>query len=142
MHMIRIVFGEKGTGKTKILVDTANKISTESKGDVVFIDDSNQLMYDLNHKIRFINVTEYPIAGQAGFLGFISGIVSQDYDIDTIIIDRLTHITKQKPDELKDFINSVKVLSDARSVNFVITITGSIKDIPEFLKEYQLETLA
>lgn len=137
--MIRVLFGEKGTGKTKVLVGTANDISSECKGDVVFIDDSNQLMYDLDHKIRFINVTEYPVKGQTGFLGFISGIVSQDYDVDTIVIDRVTHITRQKPEELKEFFDGLNLLSSSRNVNFVITVTGSIAGMPEFYNEYQVD---
>jgi archaellum biogenesis ATPase FlaH len=139
--MIRVLFGEKGTGKTKLLVNAANDISSESKGDVVFIDDSNQLMYDLNHKIRFINVAEYPIKGQAGFLGFISGIVSQNYDIDTLIIDGLTYITRQKPEDMKEFFDGIKILSDSKNVNFIITVTGSSAGVPDFIREYRVDAL-
>lgn len=139
--MIKVLFGEKGTGKTKMLIDTANKISAESVGDVVFIDDSSQLMYDINHKIRFINVTEYPVKGQACFLSFISGIIAEDYDIDTIIIDRLTHITKQKPEELKEFLDGIKTLGENKNINFVITVTGNASAIPEFFREYEVELL-
>ena len=139
--MIKVLFGEKGTGKTKLLIDTANKISAESVGDVVFIDDSNQLMYDINHKIRFINVMEYPVKGQACFLSFISGIIAEDYDIDTIIIDRLTHITKQKPEELKEFLEGIKTLGENKNINFIITVTGNASSIPEFFREYEVEML-
>lgn len=139
--MIKVLFGEKGSGKTKLLIDTANNISAESVGDVVFIDDSNQLMYDLNHKIRFINVTEYPVKGQACFLSFISGIIAEDYDIDTIIIDRLTHIANQKPEELKEFLEGIKLLGESKNVNFVLTVTGNVSAIPEFFREYDIELL-
>ena len=134
--MIRVIYGEKGMGKTKILIDTANNMALEGKGDVVFIDDSNQLMYDLKSKIRFINVSEFPVTSQAGFLGFISGIVSQDYDIEGIFIDGLNYIVKQKADELEDLFDNLKAISEKYQINFFITVNVKTDEVPEFLKEF------
>lgn len=134
--MIRVIYGEKGMGKTKVLINTANKLSSESKGDVVFIDDSNQLMYDLMHKIRFINVSDFPVQCQTGFLGFICGVVSQDYDIDGIFIDGLNYIVKQKASELQPFFDKLKPLSEKYNVNFYITINGNMEEQPAYLKEF------
>ena len=105
--MVKVIFGKKGMGKTKILIEEANKLAVESAGDIVFIDDSNQRMYDLKHKVRFINVSEFPIVGAEGFLGFVCGMISQDYDIDAIFIDGLTYIVKQKIETLDSFFEKI-----------------------------------
>ena len=134
--MIRVIYGEKGMGKTKILIDTANNMALEGKGDVVFIDDSNQLMYDLKSNIRFINVSDFPIKCQNGVLGFICGIVSQNYDIEGIFIDGLNYIVKQKAAELKEIFDNLKTISEKFQINFYITINVKSDEVPEFLKEF------
>ena len=57
--MIQIIFGKRGSGKTKRIIDMANASIRESKGDVLFIDDDNRYMFDLKHQIRFVNASEY-----------------------------------------------------------------------------------
>jgi hypothetical protein len=136
--MVKIVFGKKGMGKTKILIEEANKQAVESKGDIVFVDDSSQLMYDLNHKVRFINVSEFPIKGAEGFFGFICGIISEDYDIDAIFIDGLTYIIKEKVETLEEFFEKLKQISEKCKVNFYMSINGDTEVVPEFLKEYSM----
>ena len=138
MQMIKVIYGEKGTGKTKVLIDAANSFAAPGAGDVVFIDDSNQLMYDLKREIRFTNVSDYPISGIQGFLGFICGIVSQDYDLNGIFIDGLTYILKQKVDDLEPFFKSIKEISEKNNIDFFISINGKPESIPEYIKAYIL----
>ncbi|EEJ52065.1 hypothetical protein HMPREF6123_0647 [Oribacterium sinus F0268] len=56
MHMVQFIVGQRGKGKTKQLIDRANKAVTEAKGTVDFLDRSSQHMYELNNKVRLINV--------------------------------------------------------------------------------------
>lgn len=134
--MIKIIYGKKGAGKTKTLIDTANDFASNSKGDVVFIDDSDQLMCDLKHEIRFVNVSQFPITGTSAFIGFICGIISEDYDIDGFFIDGLTYILKQKGDTLKDFFDTLNTISKQYNITFFMTINGDATEIPDFMKEY------
>lgn len=134
--MIKVIYGPKGMGKTKILVDTANNLAQQGKGAVVFIDDSTQLMYDLKHEIRFVNVSDFPSLGWEGFLGFICGILSQNYDIEGILIDGLNYITKQKAPELENFFNGLNEISEKENIDFYITINGDADLLPEYLKQY------
>lgn len=134
--MIKLFYGKKGMGKTKVLVDTANSLIKDNIGDVVFIDNSNQLMYDLKHEIRFINVSEFPISGGTMFLGFICGIISEDYDINSIFIDGLTYITDENVDSLECFFKGLKQLSEKFNINFYISATGELDKTPEFVKEF------
>ena len=55
--MIQLVFGEKGSGKTKKILEIANQAAEQAKGSVVFIDEDDRYMYDLNLSVRFINAT-------------------------------------------------------------------------------------
>jgi RecA/RadA recombinase len=134
--MIKVFYGEKGTGKTKAMVEKANSILTDNKGDVVFIDDTNQLMLDLNHKIRFVNVSNFPVCGTKEFLAFICGILSANYDINTIFLERVIYITKTNADQLEELFSELHKISDERSVDFVISISGKNDSVPHFIKQY------
>jgi hypothetical protein len=123
-------------GKTKVLVETANKLVEKENGDVVFIDDSNQLMYDLKHDIRFINLSDFPQMSQEAFLGFIYGIMSQDYDIEGIFIDGLNYILKKNADELKTLFAALKPVSEKHGLDFYITINGKSGEAPDYVKEF------
>ena len=65
--MIQLIFGEKGSGKTKKILELANTAAETAKGSVVFIDVDEDYMYDLNLSVRFINATEYALAGPKMF---------------------------------------------------------------------------
>ena len=136
--MIKILYGEKGTGKTKALIDAANNLAAEGSGDVVFIDYQNRSMYDLKHKIRFINASDFPVCGQREFLGFLCGIISQDYDIESIFIDGLTHIVKQDASLLEDLFEGVRTLAGKYGVSFYISVSGKAGEAPAFIKEYMV----
>ena len=76
--MIKVFYGKKGTGKTKHMLDNANGIVNSSTGNVVYIDDSSELSVKLSHKIRFVNILDYPVYGSEAFLGFLCGVASQN----------------------------------------------------------------
>ena len=134
--MIKVIYGPKGVGKTKILIDTANKLAQQAKGAVVFIDDSTQLMYDLKHEVRFVNVSDFPFLGRDGFFGFICGILSQNYDIEGIFIDGLNYITKQKAADHESFFKNLQEVVEKTSIDFYITMNGINEEMPAFLKQY------
>jgi len=134
--MIKVIYGPKGTGKTKLLVDSANRMARQAKGTVVFIDDSTKLMYDLSHKVRFVNVSEYPPLDHERFFGFICGILSQNYDIEGIFIDRINFITKENIEEFETFFEKLRALAENHRTLFFITLNGPAENMPDFLKQY------
>ena len=85
--MIEIICGEKGKGKTKELLERVNSSISSSSGNVVYLDKSQKHMYELNNKVRLINVMDFPITNSDEFLGFICGIVSQDNDLEEMYLD-------------------------------------------------------
>lgn len=134
--MVKVLYGKKGTGKTKALIDAANAMVPSCSGEVVFIDDSNQLMYDLKHEIRFINISDFPVAEPASFLGFLCGVVAENYDICGIFIDGITYIVKKDHEDLKDMFEGIKRLSEKFNIEFLISMNGQEGEMPEFIKEY------
>lgn len=77
--MIQIIAGKKGSGKTKRIIDMTNEKAKTSQHDVVFIDDDNRYIFDIDHSVRFINASEYAILTPEMFLGFLCGMLSQNF---------------------------------------------------------------
>ena len=59
--MIQVIAGKKGSGKTKRLIDLTNTTARDAVHDVIFLDDDNRYMFDVDHKVRFINAEDYHI---------------------------------------------------------------------------------
>lgn len=134
--MIKVVFGTKGIGKTKYLIEDVHTIIKECKGDIVFIDTSNELITDLRHEIRFVNISDFPIDNLCSFYGFISGLVAANYDIEALYVDRLDLIA-DKDNDYREFFEKIKELNKKFNIRFVFSISGNIKDIPDDIqKEY------
>jgi len=134
--MIKFIIGPKGTGKTRTLVEMANKSLKECKGEIVFINGENRHMIELNHRIRFINAREFGIRELNVFYGFLAGIIARNYDTDQIYIDGLLDIIGKDKKEIERFIFDVKKLSDKFDIRFIITMNGNPDSVPAFLKEY------
>ncbi len=134
--MIKVLYGPKGTGKTKALISSANSMVKEVKGAVVFIDDSTKLIYDLKHEVRFVNMSEFPKLNNDGFFGFLCGILSQNYDIEGIFIDRLNFITNEKMQGFEAFFEKLGQLATKHNTEFFITFNGQADEMPAFLDKY------
>ena len=136
--MIKVICGKKGVGKTRFLVETANNQSSESSGDVVFIDGTGRSMFDLKHKVRFINLSEFPISinRACSFPGFLCGMISEDYDIKSVFVDDLTGFIEDETEDLKSFFEEIYVISSKFNMDFYFTIEGDPESMPGFIKEY------
>lgn len=132
--MIKLLTGAQGTGKTQRLVNLANELSKTSKGDIVFIDDDNRHMYDVNNKVRFINIKEFPIDNMDSCIGFLSGIISGNYDIENILIDGLYKVLNTEINDMDLAIKKLEKLSELFNVDFYITASAS--ELPEEFKKY------
>ncbi len=100
--MIGVIFGEKGTGKTKQILEMANKSVLTAKGNTIFIDDDTSYIYDLSRKARFINASDYGISTPKMLYGFLCGLAASDFDLETIYIDGLLSIIGHELDNLED----------------------------------------
>ena len=134
--MIKFIIGPKGTGKTRTVIDLANKALEGCKGEIVFINGGNRRMIDLNYQIRYVNTREFGIKKLNEFYGFLSGLIARNYDTDQIYIDNLLDIGKGDLEDMKRFLLDIKKLSNKFNVKFFITMNGNPGSVPAFLQEY------
>ena len=109
--MVQIIAGGKGKGKTKYLLDMANKAVKESKGSIVYLDKSSKHMYELNNRIRLINVQEYPIENGEGFVGFLCGIICQDHDLEQMYLDSFIKLSSLEGEDIEHVLTMIDSLS-------------------------------
>ena len=132
--MIGVIFGEKGTGKTKQLLDMANAAVLQAKGNVIFIDSDNSYMYALSTKVRFINASEYGVGTPKMLYGFLCGLAASDFDLETIFIDDLLTIIHHSLDTLEGFFAELRTFSDKHSINIILSVNASASTVPAFLR--------
>lgn len=133
--MIEIICGEKGKGKTKELLDKVNSAVGTQSGNIVYLDKSQKHMYELNNKIRLINLMDFPIDNCDEFLGFICGIVSQDHDLDEMYLDSfLTIASIDDENGITKAIEKLDVISEKFKVKFVLSVSRDINRLPECAK--------
>ena len=133
--MIEIICGEKGKGKTKNLLAKVNHEVVSASGSVVYLDKSQKHMYELNNKIRLINVMDYPVTNCDEFLGFICGIVSQDHDLEEMYLDSFLTIASIEDDsEIVKAIEKLDVISEKYKVRFVLSVSRNKDSLPECAK--------
>ena len=135
-NLIGVIFGERGAGKTKRIIDIANETLQTAKGSIVFIDDNNQYMFDLKHSIRFVDASEYHIDSPKMFFGFISGIAAQDFDLEYLFIDGFLKIVRHPLDTLAELFAEMDAFAKRCDVKLYVSITGNSANAPEFLKPY------
>ncbi len=133
--MIKLLLGQPGSGKTKDMIKHANSAVETAKGHIVFIDESNEAVLKVHRKIRYINISEFPIESSNEFIGFLHGLVSNDYDIQTIYIDGVLNIYIMTPKEICAWLDRIKLIADKYNILFEISISHS-GDTPECFKPY------
>ena len=135
--MIQIISGKKGQGKTKHLLEQVNNAVKDVSGHIVYLDKNTKHMYELNNKIRLISVPSYPVTNCDEFLGFISGILSQDSDIQEAYLDSfLTIADLSESDEIERAIEKLEHISEQFQVKFVLSVSKSENDLPESIRKY------
>jgi hypothetical protein len=132
--MVQIISGEKGKGKTKILIEKANTEAKAAKGSIVYLDKSNKHMYELNNKIRLINVMDYFIENQSEFFGFISGIISCDHDLQAIFLDSFLKIAYIN-NSLDDVMDKLEKISENFKVDLIISISMNKDQLSNSVKK-------
>ena len=132
--MVEIIAGKKGKGKTKYLLDKVNTSLESASCNIVYLDKSQKHMHELSNKVRLINVGDYPISNCDEFLGFICGIVSQDYDLQEMYLDSFLTIAKLSYDQLVHEIEKLDIISEKFNVKFVLSVSKDEADLPECAK--------
>ncbi|MCL2392340.1 MAG: hypothetical protein FWC66_07010 [Oscillospiraceae bacterium] len=136
--MVRIIMGLKGSGKTKQLIEHIHKAIDEEQGDVVCIEKSAKLRYDIPHKVRLIDASQVGFYGYDFLKGFISGLYSANYDITHIFIDSVLRIIGEDLDEqkLENFIDWCEAFGKKEDVKFTLSISADVALASDRVKGY------
>lgn len=134
--MITIIAGTKGSGKTKKIIDAANAAVQMAKGHLIFITDTTRYMYDINRNVRFINSSEYQVAGEDALCGFIKGVIAGNNDNEYIFIDGVARIAGKPLDQMAGFFYMLERISERNGLHVTMTISADPLTLPDFIKKY------
>lgn len=134
--MITIIAGTKGSGKTKKIIDAANAAVGTAKGHLIFVTDTTRYMYDIDRNVRFIDSSEYQIAGEDALCGFVKGVIAGNNDNEYIFIDGIARIAGKPLDQMAGFFYMLDRISDKNNLKVTMTISADPETLPDFIKKY------
>ena len=135
--MVRLIMGEKGTGKTKKLIELINASAAEENGNVVCIEAKSTMTFDIHYHVRLISADEYQITTYEGLRGFVSGLYAGNYDISQVFIDNLCKTVGADVDaETEKFLNWLDVFGERNNIKFTVTISADEDTATEGMKQY------
>ena len=134
--MIKIIYGPKGTGKTKIIIDEANSKIETAKGHLIFITNTKRYMYDLKREIRMIDTSDYHIAGEEALCGFVKGVVAANNDNEYLFIDGAARIAGKEIKDMPAFYYMLDKLSEENGLTVYVTCSADKGELPEFVTKY------
>ena len=134
--MVELIVGKEGKGKTKQLLERVNSEIKTASGNIVFIDRNDKHMFELNNKVRLVNVAEYDFTNSSEFIGFVCGILSQDHDIEQMYIDAVLKVAKTDKSELAAVVKRLDLIGKKFNVKFTASVTLDASDIAEEIREY------
>lgn len=139
--MVQLIVGKKGKGKTKQLLDKVNSEVKAITGNIVYLDKSTKHMYELNNKIRLIDVSQFMIENSSEFVGFISGIISQDHDLQQMYFDSFLKISCLEGADITAVVEKLEKISEKEKVDFVLSVSLDEEELPESVRKNILISL-
>ena len=133
--MVQLIIGKKGKGKTKHLLDKVNTEVQNVSGNIVYLDKSAKHMYELNNKIRLIDVSDYMITSSDEFVGFICGIISQDHDLQQMYFDSFLKIACKDDGDIECIVEKLEAISTKFGVNFILSVSLDEDELAASLKD-------
>ena len=133
--MIKLIIGNKGSGKTKRLINLINEAVEKSNGTVVCIEKSPLLTYEVTHKARLIETERFGVEGCDAFYGMVCGVIAQDHDITEIFVDATFKIVGRDYDAFAALINKLSKVSAENEIDIVFTVSEDEAKLPADLFE-------
>ena len=134
--MIQLIIGEKGSGKTKKMVEQIENSLATNTGNIVCVEKGAKLTYDISHKVRLTDVDHYKVDGYDAFYGFLAGMMAGNFDISEIYIDGVLKVVSRDYDELGKLLDKLDVLSNDSNTKLIITVSADLKDLPTSVTKY------
>ncbi len=135
--MIEFVYGAKGSGKTKKMIEMANAEVSGAKGEILFINDRDKYRVTVDTKIRFVNSDDFDIRGIKELYGFVCGVIAGNYDVDVVYIDNLLRIIEADgPADIEPLLEKLDLVQKGQNIKFVLSLSCDEDAIPDCVKKY------
>lgn len=132
--MVQLIVGNKGKGKTKHLLDKVNIEIKSASGNIVYLDKSKKHMYELNNKVRLVNVSDNLVSNSDEFIGFIYGLIAGDHDIEQMYFDSFLKIACLEGQDITQTIEKLEKASEVYNVDFILSVSLDEGHLPEIAK--------
>lgn len=139
--MVQLIVGNKGKGKTKQLLDKVNGEIKQISGNIVYLDKSTKHMYELNNKVRLIDVSQFQFENSSEFIGFVCGVISQDHDLQQMYFDSFLKIACLEGKDITATVEKLEKLSSQFDVDFVLSVSMDESELPAGMKEKVIVSL-
>ena len=133
--MVQLIIGNKGRGKTRYLLEKVNSEVKVILGNICYLDKSSKHMFELNNRVRLINVSDFAIENTDEFIGFICGIISQDHDLEQMYFDSFLKIAHLEGQDITATIKRIQKIGDMFGVSFIISIAMDKDEVPAEFQE-------
>lgn len=137
--MIKFILGAKGVGKTRWLIEEANKDLKNGNGNIAFVDVDDDHIFSLDYNIRLINATDYKIETLNSFYGFICGLCAMDFDLQKIYVDGLYKALDINVESLEELHRELSKVPGLKDIEIYINAEYQLADVTDYLKENSLE---
>ncbi|MDY2880823.1 MAG: hypothetical protein SOT34_07805 [Candidatus Borkfalkiaceae bacterium] len=134
--MIKIIYGPKGFGKTKIIMDDINEAAKKAKGNVVFITDKKICSVDIDLNVRCLYTEEYGVNTVEAFLGFVKGLIAGNSDIEYLFIDGILRIVNTDLASLEGFCKELEKLHETAGLQVEMTVSAAKENLPPYMLSY------
>ena len=134
--MIKLIVGNKGSGKTRLLVDLVTKAANTSNGNVVCVEKEPKLTFDIPSSVRLMETCKDNIEGYDEFYGYLAGVLSGNFDITDLFVDSTLKIGGRDMDKLALFLDKLAASIGSREVNVVMTISADKEELPVSTRAY------
>ena len=132
--MISVIYGKKGSGKTKRIIDAANEAAENASGLILFLTDDGQSL-GIKPSIRFVNISDYDVKSEEEFIGFGKGMLATNFDIQKVYVDGISRLLDLPADDIKPVFEVLEKF--AKDVDFVTTVSAD--ELPGYLKKYAVK---
>ena len=136
--MIKMIFGKKGSGKTKRILDMANESVKEAKGNVLFVDDDRKYTLSLKPQVRFIDASEYNVKGADSFYGFLAGILAGNYDISELYVDAFLKLAGVDAAGAEAFVAKLEKLVEHANCDMIISFSEDVENVAESIRKFAI----
>lgn len=133
--MIKLIVGNKGSGKTKMMIDMINEATQTVAGNIVCIEKGMKSTYNIKSSVRIIDVDDYAIKGYDEFFGFFMGVLAGNYDIEEIYVDGILKIGGQDVEGFSVLLDRIAELA-MPNLKVVFTVSTDLSNLTDGIKKY------